>query len=151
MEVQPNRSICREVSGGDQLSPFLFVLVAEVLNRMFGKAKEEELIEGIRVGRNLVDLSHLQFVDNTILFCLAKVKILRNYRYILDNFGILTGLSINYDKSALISLNCYEKKVKAMKKSLDCEVSALPITYLGIPLDANIKKDGNLETHFKQD
>ena len=41
----------RELRQGDPLSPFLFVIVAEVLNRMISKAKEVGLIEGLQVGK----------------------------------------------------------------------------------------------------
>ena len=52
----------------------------------------------------------------------------------------MAGLSINYDKPALIPLNCSEDKVRELKKSMECEVSALLITYLGIPLGANSRR-----------
>ena len=37
---------------GDPLSHFLFTLVADVLSRMLLRAKERNLLEGFRVGRN---------------------------------------------------------------------------------------------------
>ena len=36
----------------DPLFPFLFTLVADVLSRMLLRAKERNLLEGFRVGRN---------------------------------------------------------------------------------------------------
>ena len=63
---------------GDPLSVFLFVLVAEVLNRMIVKAKEARLIDGLLVGKNKVELTHLYFANDTILFCPAKKKTFKN-------------------------------------------------------------------------
>lgn len=80
------------------MSPFFFVLVAEVLNKMVSKARSEGLIERLLVGKSKVDISHPQFVDDTILFCPAKHSVVKNYKYILDCFGIMLGLTINYEK-----------------------------------------------------
>ena len=44
---------------GDPLSPFLFTIVADVLSRMMLKAKEKSVLEGFRVGRNRIRVSHL--------------------------------------------------------------------------------------------
>ena len=56
---------------------------------------------------------------------------------ILDCFGIMLGLSINYDKSAIIPINCEEQRVEQIKVYLGCLVTSLPIKYLDIPLGAN--------------
>ena len=57
---------------GDPLSPFLFVLVMEVFNKLLCKARELRLIEGLEIGANKVEVSHLQFDDDTLLFCSVK-------------------------------------------------------------------------------
>ena len=44
---------------GDPLSPLLFVLVTEVFNKMLAKAKVLGLVEGLKIGKNNVDVSHL--------------------------------------------------------------------------------------------
>ncbi|RVW29025.1 Phosphoinositide phosphatase SAC1 [Vitis vinifera] len=52
----------------DSLSPFLFILVADVLSRMLLRAEERNSLEGFRVGRNRIRVSHLQFADDIIFF-----------------------------------------------------------------------------------
>ena len=130
----------RGLRQGDLLAPFLFVVVADVLNRLMSKAVNEGLIEGIIVGRQGVSLSHLQFADDTILFVPAKANVLVNVRRILDCFGLMSGLRINFDKSALIPMNCNERLVTELNSKLQCQVLALPIKYLGIPLGANPRR-----------
>ena len=49
----------------------------------------------------------------------------------------MSGLRINYDKLAIIPLNCSEERVDNLKDILGCGVASLPIKYLGIPLGAN--------------
>lgn len=59
-------SISRGLRQGDPLSPFLFLIAAEGLNMIFKEACELGLYEGYKVGG--LNLSHLQFVDDTLIF-----------------------------------------------------------------------------------
>ena len=77
-----------------------------------------------------VNLSYLQFADDTILGCPARYDILLNYIHILDCFGMMSGLIINYDKFAMVPIHCDNSWVNQTKKILGC----MPIRYLGIPL-----------------
>ena len=49
----------RGLRQGDPLSPFLFTIVADMLSRMLFKAEERSVLEGFRVGRNRIRVSHL--------------------------------------------------------------------------------------------
>ena len=77
----------RGLRQGDLLSHFLFVLDAEVLNKLFEKAKECNFIESLVIGSKRVELSHLQIMDDTLLFGPAKENVLINYKRTLDGFG----------------------------------------------------------------
>ncbi|XP_057719506.1 uncharacterized mitochondrial protein AtMg01250-like [Arachis stenosperma] len=96
----------RGLRQGDPLSPFLFVLIVDVLHRMIGEAVRNGRISPLLVGRDHIELSYLQFADDTILLCPPKQETIKNYRRLLRCFELMSGLSINFDKSSLLSNNC---------------------------------------------
>ena len=70
----------RSLRQGNPLSPYLFLLVMEILSQLLFRAKSGGYIKGFKVGNsNGVgrDLLHLLFVDDTLLFCKANSVQLR--------------------------------------------------------------------------
>ena len=62
----------RGIRQGDPLSPLLFLLIMEVLSRMLRRTEEVGLIRGFKAGNSVENdlfVSHLLFVDDTIVFC----------------------------------------------------------------------------------
>ncbi|XP_016164511.1 uncharacterized protein LOC107607036 [Arachis ipaensis] len=116
----------------DSLSPFLFVLIVDVLHRMVGDAVRNGRISPLLVGRDNIELSHLQFADDTILFCPQDTETLVNYKRLLRCFELMSGLSINFDKSSIISINCEKEWVTNVCGLLGCAEAVLPVRYLGI-------------------
>ena len=52
----------RGLRQGEPLSPFLFILIGEVFNRMVVRAKTLNLVEGIRIDNDAIELSHIQLL-----------------------------------------------------------------------------------------
>ena len=97
----------RGVRKGDHLSPFLFVLVMEAFRKMLGAITSRELITGFLVGsseQNWVVVSHLLFVDDTLVFCWANASQIRHIRALLVCFEAVSGLKVNLSKSALVPI-----------------------------------------------
>lgn len=60
----------RGLSQGDPLSPFLYLLVADVFSSMLESIHAEGSIEGFLIGRKNVHISHLQsFFVRTMMVC----------------------------------------------------------------------------------
>ncbi|KAK3199354.1 hypothetical protein Dsin_022769 [Dipteronia sinensis] len=89
---------------GDPLSPLLFNITIEVLNRMLIKASSIQLLEGARFGSNGVHVTHLQFADDTIIFLRPKKEYILNLKRTLLCFELVLGLQINFLKSYLVKV-----------------------------------------------
>ena len=62
----------RGLRQGDPLSPYLFVLGMDILSHLINKAMERNFLSGCKirgVGEEELELSHLLYADDTLLFC----------------------------------------------------------------------------------
>ena len=121
----------------DPLYPFLFTLVAHILGRLIDKAKECDTIHGFLMGKNKVEVTHLQFADDTLLFLEASHNVFLNILRLLEVFGSVSGLQVNLSKSTLLGINIDDDMLQNLASLSGCEVGAWPIKYLGLPLGGN--------------
>ena len=105
------------------------------------KANEGGFIEGFQVrgrhGEGEV-VSHLLFVDDTVIFCDNRREDLKYLSCILMWFEALSRVKINLEKRELIPIG-EVLNVEDLMGSLGCKVGALPTTYLGLPLGGPFK------------
>ena len=85
-----------------------------------------------------INVSHLLFADDTIIFCEAKQDHLTSLSWILEWFEATSSLKINLAKSEVIPVGEVED-IDELAVELGCRVGSLPIVYLGLPLGANHK------------
>ncbi|KAK9095318.1 hypothetical protein Scep_026787 [Stephania cephalantha] len=124
----------RGLRQGDPLSPSLFILVADILGRMLDRAKESGVAKGIEVGRERIQISHLQFVDDSLLFATGQDDSLYRMVEVVQTFCVISGLQLNMDKCLLAGINMDEQIVRQKARSIGCGEGSWPMKYLGMPL-----------------
>lgn len=83
---------------------------------------------------NREDISYLQFADDTVLFCSATTKEVVTMKRILRCFQLVSGLKVNFSKSSLVGVGCFEDLVRSLASAIRCRVGKLLILYLGLPV-----------------
>ncbi|GKU93956.1 hypothetical protein SLEP1_g7505 [Rubroshorea leprosula] len=104
----PEFKMQRGLRQGDPLSPYLFLIAAEGLHALLYEAERKNLLEGVDINENL-SISHLQFVDDTVLIGDASLKSIRAFKFLLRWFEMVSGLKINFGKNILYGINTEER------------------------------------------
>ena len=92
---------------GDPLSPYLFVIVMEALNCLLKRAVYGGFLSACQVwgrGCEVVQVSHLLFADDTLIFCEVQEEQMTFLCWLLMWFEAISGLKVNLNKSELISV-----------------------------------------------
>ena len=79
---------------GDPFSPYLFVLIMEAFNRLIAKVEEGVFIKGVKIegrGGEGVQVSHLLFADDTLLFYEDDEDQLKYWKWIVTCFKLVSG------------------------------------------------------------
>ncbi|CAL4971761.1 unnamed protein product [Urochloa decumbens] len=120
---------------GDPLSPYLFIIVADLLQQMIlAASRAGELLHPIAPD---LPCPVLQYADDTLIILSAQPSQISRLKQILDSFSAMTGLHINFDKSTFVPIGIPQSEAQAMASILGCAVASFPQTYLGLPLSCH--------------
>ena len=113
----------------------------EAFSRMISAIYIRGLISGFSVGtreHDRLDVSHLLFADDTLVFCGADASQISYMGELLVCFEAVSGLKVNLTKSSLVPVDSLDD-VDQLAGSLGCSTNDLPLKYLGLPLRASFK------------
>nr|XP_048337066.1 uncharacterized protein LOC125424269 [Ziziphus jujuba var. spinosa] len=111
--IIPNRGI-RE---GDPLSPFIFILCSEIFSRLM---KRNNDIQGIKIYRRALAISHLLYVDDILVACRANSQNAKAIQEMLNVYSQWSGQLPSFDKSKILfSKNTPGRSKMSIKELLE--------------------------------
>jgi hypothetical protein len=124
----------RGIRQGDPISPYLFLICAEVLSAMLSRADRMGVLEGVPTSRRGPRINHLFFADDSLLFCRADGSHRNNLSNILHMYERASGQRLNSTKTAIY----FSRNTTAEVKQQILDTSGIPSSqrydkYLGLP------------------
>jgi len=104
------------------------------------QALKENLLKGVKVGRNDIKSCMLQFVDDTYFMCEGSYTNVITIKVILWCYEFASGLKINFHKLKLAGINVERNSFEFYAKSLNCTLIRIPFKYLGLEVGGNPRK-----------
>ncbi|GJX06281.1 putative RNA-directed DNA polymerase, eukaryota, reverse transcriptase zinc-binding domain protein, partial [Tanacetum coccineum] len=104
------------------------------------------VFKGVKIGRNNVVVSHLQYADDTIFFGEWNKENAKALMCILKCFEEVSGLRVNYNKSKLYGVGVNDVDLRDMARWMGCGVGEFPFMYLGLPIGENMRRVGAWNT-----
>lgn len=125
----------RGLRQGDPLSPYLFLLVIDVLSKLLNKAIKENRLSAIKLNTSCPTLSHLFFVDDAILFLNANKEECDQVLKILEIYNNASGQLVNFSKFGI----SFSSNATDGIESDICSLIGMPqlskkVKYLGLPV-----------------
>lgn len=133
----------RGLRQGDPLSPMLFILAIDPLQRIIEKAASQGVLQPV-----LPKASQLRcslYADDAAIFAVPSSTELERLHRILSFFGECSGLKINIAKTEIFPIRIQDSSVSQLLQNFPGKVCKFPGKYLGLPL--HIRKLRRIEVH----
>jgi hypothetical protein len=128
----------RGLRQGDPLSPLLFVIAIDPLAHILEKATSVGLLHKIR-GRHAKIRTSL-YADDAAVFLAPIKEDIQNLASILLDFGEVTGLCTNFQKSSVVPIRCGDVDLDDILQGMPATRASFPLRYLGLPLSVRALK-----------
>ncbi|KAJ3685147.1 hypothetical protein LUZ61_014311 [Rhynchospora tenuis] len=131
----------RGLRQGCALSPYLFILCMDILNRMFEFKMSKGLLSGLSISRGAPAISSILYADDLLICGMANTREVQEVKNILQVFCELSGQSIGVDKSRIWFSKRTGPDIRAYCMNIfqACE-GENSHTYLGVPILATQAK-----------
>ncbi|XP_072150095.1 uncharacterized protein [Setaria viridis] len=113
---------------GEPISPYLFLVITDLLHRMVVHQEVGPL-------HLLIDDLHcavIQYADDTLILVWTEEDQVQWLKQVLDSFAAATGLHINYHESTFVPLHVDDGHAAELVAKLGCPVASFPQTYPGL-------------------
>lgn len=101
---------------------------------------EKNIFESYKVGMKKIDISLLQYADDTIFVGDMTINNVMVVKSILRWFELVSELKVNFHKSRFEGIGVEKEVVDRYSNILNCKVLSFLFVYLGIPIGANTRK-----------
>jgi hypothetical protein len=122
----------RGLRQGDPLSPLLFILAMDPLQKLLDLATQAGLLNPI--GADLVCLRTSMYADDTALFIRPIAMDINHLQQLLHAFGLAIGLCTNILKSEILPIHCEDIDLSSVLRQFQATIIETPCKYLGLPL-----------------
>lgn len=123
----------RGLRQGDPLSPYLFLMVADVFSVLMQKVVVNNSIGGVRMKKRCPIISHLLFADDSLVFLEAVPQSCLNFMDLISVFSEASGLFLNVQKSSVF-FSPNTKVKDEIKGILGMEEMERTAKYLDLPI-----------------
>ncbi|KAL5184132.1 Transposon TX1 uncharacterized protein [Glycine soja] len=123
----------RGIRQGDPISPLLFVLMMEYLNRIMVKMQKDPNFNHHSQCERL-GITHMSFADDVLLLCRGDERSIEMILKAFSFFSKSTGLQINPAKCKVFCGGLNYDNIQVVKNITGFEEGTLPVRYLGVPL-----------------
>lgn len=122
----------RGLRQGDPLSPYLFVLAIDALQKVLELAMQEGVLSPLRGRFAKVRLS--LYADDAVIFLNPDREEVSALLNIMTHFGAATGLRLNWTKCSVAPIRCSGINLDHILEPFAGRKVNFPITYLGLLL-----------------
>lgn len=116
----------------DPLSPMLFILAMEPLQRLLELATSSGMLSPIN--HRAATLRFSLYADDAAIFVNPVKQEIAVISELLKVFGHASGLVVNISKSVVYPIRCKDLDLVDIMESFTCQIKSFPCTYLGLPL-----------------
>lgn len=112
--IQPSKGLRQ----GNPLSPYLFLFCTEGLSTLLSSAESARRITGVPLAMGGVKISHILFVDDSIIFCLSNFEEWCNMHQLLNLYENASGQKLNSIKTSIFFRKNTKQEFRAHIRSI---------------------------------
>lgn len=140
--IKPTRGLRQR----DPLSPFLFLLCTKGLHGLISQATSQRELHGYSLCKNGLKLTHLLFVDDSLLFCRTTPHACEKVLEIMDTYSKCSRQHINKSKTTIfLGRSTTLERKQYIKEALGVHEIRSYEKYLGLPSLVGKRKKSSFE------